>query len=99
MLYYVTFIIFMLYLYYMYIIVVLYYNLLYAAAILNLTYYSSIAYSIVAIFLGTAHLHGFGLIHRDLKLENLLLDADGGVRICDFGYMHICICIHVYTYI
>lgn len=35
---------------------------------------------------GIAYLHDFGLIHRDVKLENLLLDRDGHVRLGDFGW-------------
>lgn len=35
---------------------------------------------------GIAYLHDFGLIHRDVKLENMLLDRDGHVRLGDFGW-------------
>mmetsp|Transcript_41041 Transcript_41041/g.121702 ORF Transcript_41041/g.121702 Transcript_41041/m.121702 type:complete len:411 (-) Transcript_41041:98-1330(-) len=31
------------------------------------------------------YLHGLGLCHRDVKLENLLIDAHGCIKIADFG--------------
>ena len=35
--------------------------------------------------LGLAHCHEKGVAHRDLKLENLLLDKDFRLKIADFG--------------
>ncbi len=34
---------------------------------------------------GVAHLHGHGIAHRDLKLENLLMTNEGYLKITDFG--------------
>eukprot|EP00238_Polyblepharides_amylifera_P006267 CAMPEP_0196579758 /NCGR_PEP_ID=MMETSP1081-20130531/24493_1 /TAXON_ID=36882 /ORGANISM="Pyramimonas amylifera, Strain CCMP720" /LENGTH=934 /DNA_ID=CAMNT_0041899429 /DNA_START=182 /DNA_END=2986 /DNA_ORIENTATION=+ len=38
------------------------------------------------VILGLNHLHSKGIIYRDLKLENLLLDKKGYVKIVDFGF-------------
>ncbi|RKO93704.1 kinase-like domain-containing protein [Blyttiomyces helicus] len=37
------------------------------------------------ILLAVQCLHGKGVIYRDMKLENILLDKDGHVKITDFG--------------
>merc|ERR1719482_1257321 len=36
--------------------------------------------------LGVQGLHASGVIHRDLKPSNFLLDNEGMLRICDFGW-------------
>ena len=34
---------------------------------------------------GLGHIHSRSVLHRDIKLDNILLDIDEGVKICDFG--------------
>ena len=37
------------------------------------------------ILYGLAHIHCRSVIHRDIKLDNILIDCEKGVKICDFG--------------
>jgi len=37
------------------------------------------------VFLGVEHLHKHGFIHRDLKIENIMLNRDGHLKLVDFG--------------
>lgn len=40
------------------------------------------------IIYGLAYIHSIGIIHRDLKLENILIDNEGVLKIADFGVSH-----------
>ena len=37
------------------------------------------------IVYGLGHTHSRHVLHRDIKLDNILLDNDLGVKLCDFG--------------
>ena len=41
------------------------------------------------MLMAVEHLHALGVSHRDLKLENMLLDLQGQCKLCDFGLAHV----------
>jgi serine/threonine protein kinase len=42
-------------------------------------------YIMKEVMLGLGYIHSRMIIHKDIKLENILLDNHGAVKICDFG--------------
>ena len=44
-----------------------------------------IKFYIIQLICGLEYLHASNIMHRDLKLENLLLDEEGYLKIVDFG--------------
>jgi mitogen-activated protein kinase kinase 1 len=44
-----------------------------------------VSYITRQLFAGLAHLHSYGVVHRDIKPGNILLNRKGEVKISDFG--------------
>ncbi len=51
----------------------------------SLSFYARVARSFAEVADGLQHAHENGVIHRDIKPSNLILDAEGRLRILDFG--------------
>ncbi|KAI9164292.1 hypothetical protein H9P43_008121 [Blastocladiella emersonii ATCC 22665] len=46
---------------------------------------STASFYVAEILLALEHLHSMKIIYRDLKLENILIDASGHIKLTDFG--------------
>ncbi|CAG8689446.1 37487_t:CDS:2 [Gigaspora margarita] len=44
-----------------------------------------VAFVIREVLKGLEYMHGLGIIHRDIKAQNILVNNDGGIKIADFG--------------
>ena len=40
------------------------------------------------LILGLKDIHNKNIVHRDIKLDNILIDLDNKIKICDFGVSH-----------
>ena len=45
----------------------------------------SLAYTVIELCNALSYVHAMGLIHMDVKLDNVLLGPDKHLKLCDFG--------------
>lgn len=45
----------------------------------------SLAYAVIQLCNALSYVHAMGLIHLDVKLDNVLLGPDKNLKLCDFG--------------
>jgi hypothetical protein len=46
----------------------------------------SARFYVACVALALEHLHALGVVYRDIKPENCLLDGEGYLKLCDFGF-------------
>ncbi len=55
------------------------------ASIHRLMFYDEVEFIVACVMCGLEYLHTKGVVHKDIKPANLVIDEDGYVRITDFG--------------